>query len=84
MTDAFLRPGIRQARFPEDDRRRRGDIMPKTEISDEILEKVDANRRDFVRKVVVGSAFAAPIVTSISMDGLSTASAGVVFSGNIT
>jgi len=58
--------------------------MSKTEISEKILGKVDVNRRGFVRKVIVGSTFAAPIVTSFSMDSLSTASAGPAISGNVT
>jgi len=58
--------------------------MPKTEISDEILEKVDTERRGLVRKIVVGSAFVAPVVMSFSMDSLSPASAQIVFSGNIS
>ena len=38
---------------------------------DKILENVDAKRRGFVRKVIVGTAFAAPVVSSFSMDELS-------------
>jgi len=57
--------------------------MSKTDVSEAILEKVDVKRRGFVRKVIVGSAFAAPFVTSFSMDSLSTASAGISFSGNM-
>jgi len=35
-----------------------------------ILENVDEKRRDFIKKVVVGTAFAVPVINSFSMDGL--------------
>jgi hypothetical protein len=35
-----------------------------------ILDKVDPGKRDFVRKVIKGTAFAVPVVASFSMDGL--------------
>ena len=38
---------------------------------DPILEQVDAEKRDFLRKVIVGTAFVVPIVASFSMEGLS-------------
>ena len=38
---------------------------------DRVLEKVDPDRRSFVRKVIIGTAFAAPVVSSFSMDELS-------------
>ncbi len=63
--------------------RRRG-AKTKTEVSDEVLKKVDANRRSFVGKIIVGTVFAAPVVSSFSMDGLSSASAQVMYSGNVT
>ena len=34
------------------------------------LENVDEKRRDFIKKVVVGTAFAVPVINSFSMDGL--------------
>ncbi len=48
---------------------------------DNILGRVEASRRDFVRKAVLGSAFVAPIVSSFSMDGLSV---GVARAGTVT
>jgi hypothetical protein len=35
-----------------------------------ILEKVDEDKRDFIKKVIVGTAFAVPVINSFSMDGL--------------
>ena len=34
------------------------------------LEKLDPNRRDFLRVLVLGTAYATPLVTSFSMEGL--------------
>ncbi len=39
--------------------------------SDEIAERVDVDRRRFVRRLVTGAAFAAPIVASFDMTSLS-------------
>lgn len=36
-----------------------------------ILDQVDPSKREFLRRVIVGTAFTAPIVASFSMDGLS-------------
>lgn len=49
---------------------------------DEVLEKVDPDRRGFVRKVIVGTAFAAPVISSFSMDGLSIKVGRSAFAGN--
>ena len=35
-----------------------------------VLEGVDEKRRDFIKKVVIGTAFAVPVINSFSMDGL--------------
>ena len=43
-------------------------------------ETTDTGRRDFIKRVSIGAAFAAPIVTSFSMSGLS--SAGASMAGN--
>jgi hypothetical protein len=51
---------------------------------DEVLEKVDPDRRGFVRKVIVGTAFAAPVISSFSMDGLSIKVGRSAFAGNVT
>lgn len=39
------------------------------------LEKLDPSRRDFLRVLVLGTAYATPLVTSFSMDGLGLESA---------
>lgn len=39
---------------------------------DEVLEHVDVNRRRFVGRLIVGSAFAAPVVSSFSMSGVNS------------
>ena len=38
---------------------------------DPILEQVDPDKRDFLKKVLTGTVFVAPIVASFSMEGLS-------------
>jgi len=42
---------------------------------DQALESVDANRRSFLRKVVLTTAFTAPIVASFAVDGMMISSA---------
>lgn len=37
---------------------------------EQILDKVDENKRDFLKKVIVGTAFAVPVIHSFSMEGL--------------
>jgi len=44
--------------------------MEKKFEDEEILERLDEKRRDFIKKVVVGTAFAVPVINSFSMDGL--------------
>ena len=50
---------------------------------DPILEQVDPEKRDFLKKVLAGTAFVAPIVASFSMEGLSPNEA-FALSTNIT
>lgn len=38
-------------------------------------ERSESSRRDFIKRVSIGAAFATPIVTSFSMGGLNTAGA---------
>jgi len=38
--------------------------------NDNLLQKVDREKRDFLKKVVVGTAFAVPVINSFSMEGL--------------
>jgi len=42
---------------------------------EQILGEIDHSRRDFLRKVIVGAAFAPPLIASFSLDGLSLATA---------
>jgi hypothetical protein len=37
----------------------------------DVLKRMDPAKRDFLRKILVGTAFAIPTVTSFTMDGLS-------------
>lgn len=45
---------------------------------DTALDGVDANRRQFLRKVVLTSAFAAPVVASFAVDGMLISSASAI------
>ena len=47
---------------------------------DEVLEHVGHDRRKFIKRVVIGAAFAVPVVSSFSMSGANTA-AGVPITG---
>lgn len=52
---------------------------------DEIVERVDEDRRRFVRRLVTGAAFAVPVVSSFDMTSLSmNAAFGQSSSGNQT
>lgn len=42
---------------------------------EEILSSADASRRDFLKKVLAGTTFAAPVIASFSMEGLAPESA---------
>ena len=41
-----------------------------SDFEDEVLPEVDEGRRGFIRKIAVGTAFAAPVVASFDMTGL--------------
>lgn len=43
--------------------------------NEEILDEVGSSRRSFVRKLVVGTAFVAPVVSSFDVSTMSMASA---------
>jgi hypothetical protein len=45
------------------------------ELDREVLERVGMNRRGFIKRVVLGTAFASPVIASFSMSGLSASSA---------
>jgi hypothetical protein len=50
---------------------------------EEILGSADASRRDFLKKVLAGSTFAAPVIATFSMEGLSPERAwGGIFAAN--
>ena len=49
-----------------------------------LLESVDEGRRASLKKILLGSAFAIPVIASFTMTGLGTAEAGRVGQGNGT
>jgi hypothetical protein len=46
-----------------------------TMAPEEILSSADANRRNFLKKVLAGTTFAVPVIASFSMEGLSPGNA---------
>ena len=57
--------------------------MPNGEPVNRILNRVDASRREFVKRVLAGAAFAAPVIASFSIESLSVDPAyGQTPSGN--
>ena len=46
--------------------------------NDQALEKIDASRRDTVRKLVLATAFTAPVISTFAIDGKMNAA----FAGN--
>jgi hypothetical protein len=44
----------------------------KKQPEEKVVESVDKGRRAFVKKVIVGTAFAVPVVQSFSMEGFRT------------
>jgi hypothetical protein len=49
---------------------------------DQVLEHVGLDRRRFVKRVVIGTAFAVPVVSSFSMTGVQSVASAQV-SGNV-
>ena len=49
---------------------------------DEVLEHVGTDRRRFLKRVVIGSVFAVPVVSSFSMTGVQSIASAQV-SGNV-
>ena len=45
--------------------------MDKKDIDPRVLEPVDENKRKSLRKMIIGTAFVAPVVTSFPISGLS-------------
>jgi hypothetical protein len=50
----------------------------------DVLDRLDPDRRDFLKKVIVASAFTVPTVASFSMDGLSVYEAHAQNGSNTT
>jgi hypothetical protein len=44
--------------------------MTGNEKMDDFLVKVDRDKRDFLKKLAIGTAFAIPVVLSFGMDGV--------------
>lgn len=51
---------------------------------EEILNRLDPERREFLKKIVVATAFTVPAVASFSMDGLSVYEAHAQNGSNFT
>lgn len=51
---------------------------------DEVLERVDPAKRGFLKALVVGTAFVAPMVASFPMEGLSVFEAHAQGGSNLT
>lgn len=51
-------------------------MKDKNDMKDEnvgrLLERIDLTKRDFLRRLIVGTAFAAPMVSSFGLNDLST------------
>lgn len=45
-------------------------------LDPKLLDSVDESKRSSLRKLILGSAFAVPIIASFTMSGLGTAEAG--------
>jgi hypothetical protein len=52
--------------------------MRDNQVDEKVLEKVDPKKRAFIKKVLVGAAFATPLMQSVSMDGINSAKAAPV------
>lgn len=46
-------------------------MTTRNSIDPRVLQPIDKAKRSSIRKMVLGTAFAVPLVTSFSMDGLS-------------
>lgn len=49
--------------------------MAEREVNEKVLNGVPAERRSFVKRILVGAAFAAPVLASFSIDALTVRSA---------
>lgn len=50
---------------------------------DAILDRLDASRREFLKRVIAGTSFTVPLIASFSMDGLSVESAEAIHLSNV-
>jgi hypothetical protein len=44
--------------------------MAESDINPKFIERIDASKRSWIRKMVIGTAFVVPAVVSFSMSGL--------------
>lgn len=58
--------------------------MAHRDVNDEVLQSVGPDRRDFLKLVLGGTAFAIPLMASFSLDGLSFNEAGAQLAPNQT
>jgi PEP-CTERM motif len=49
--------------------------MEEREANERVLGRVEAHRRDFVKRILTGAAFAAPVLATFSIDALTPRSA---------
>ena len=49
--------------------------MENREVNEKVLSRVDAHRRAFVKRLVTGAAFAAPVLATFTIDALTVRSA---------
>jgi len=49
--------------------------MEEREVNEKVLSRVAADRRDFVKRLLAGAAFAAPVLATFTIDALAPSSA---------
>jgi len=49
--------------------------MEEREVNEKVLGRVDADRRGFVKRLLAGAAFAAPVLATFTIDALAPSSA---------
>ncbi len=59
------------------------DHTPIGDNHSELVDRVSTSRRTFIKRVAVGTVFAAPVVSSFSMSGVNAAFAQSGGSGNL-
>jgi len=58
-------------------------MSTRNSVDPRVLQPIDKAKRSSIRKMVLGTAFVAPLMTSFSMDGLSINQANA-YGGNTT